>query len=39
MTSLHYAAKAGHIDIVQYILSTERLDVNIEVRASHLPLS
>ena len=32
MTCLHYAAKSGHVDIIQYILDINAVDVNATVR-------
>ena len=31
MTCLHYAAKSGHVDIIQYILDINAVDVNATV--------
>lgn len=33
-TCLHLAAKKGHYDVVQYLLSNGKMDVNCQVRPS-----
>lgn len=31
MTCLHLAAKGGNLDVLKYLLFTERLDINVKV--------
>ena len=32
MTSLHYAAKAGHVGIIKVLLDVEGLNIDVKVR-------
>ena len=36
MTCLHYGAKAGHLEIIRYILDIEAIDVNATVSAAEM---
>lgn len=38
MTCLHYAAKAGHLEVIQYILDVSAVDINATVSSGLLSL-
>ena len=38
MTSLHYAAKAGHVGIIKVLLDVEGLNIDVKVRRIEMVL-